>query len=156
MAFFNDMAAALAAYPETEVTLEFVEVGIPGEALNVGETATFKVKITNNGPLDLTGVTLRVKGLNGAKVADIGVIAPFEPEFVTQAAVPLVRGAGGSALTLGPLKFKAPAQATGGSVKDLVKVTLEDWDASLDRILNVRSQPLPTVSKTFSDRVVGS
>ena len=111
MGFFDDFTNALETYPETEVQLEIVEVNFPNSALNVDETATFRVKVTNTGPLVLTDVTLRIKGLNGATVANNGAAAPFVAEFVTQP-IASVAAHGGSETTVGsPLKFKAPGSA---------------------------------------------
>ncbi len=56
------MTAARETYPGTNVTLEIIDVGIPGDARNTGEVGTFRVKVTNTGPLHLDGVTLRIKG----------------------------------------------------------------------------------------------
>jgi hypothetical protein len=65
MAYFNDQTSAVRTYPETEVTIEIIDVVTEGDALNVNEQANFKIKVINNGPLNLAGVTPRVKGLNG-------------------------------------------------------------------------------------------
>ena len=47
MGFFDDFTNALETYPETGVQLEIVEVSFPDSVLNVEETATFRVKVTN-------------------------------------------------------------------------------------------------------------
>jgi hypothetical protein len=154
MAFFDDMTSALASYPEADVQLEIVDVTVPGDVLNVSEIANFRVKVTNTGPLNLSNVTLRIKGMNGATVANNGAAAPYVSEFVTQA-LPTIGGHGGSQLTVGsPLKFKAPAGAQVS--KNLVKATLEAWDADLDHILLAHSDPLDTVKTTYAAEVVGS
>jgi hypothetical protein len=141
MAYFDDMRAALAAYPVTDVELEIVDVDTPGDALNVDEISTFRVQVTNRGPLNLTGVTVRVRGQNGATVANNGAAAPFVSEFITQELLPI--NSHHSQLTVGsPLKFKAPGGAQAS--KTLVKATLEAWDANLDHILIGHSDPLDT------------
>lgn len=151
MPFFDDMTTALETYPVTDVTLEIVDVVTPGNALNVTEIASFRVKVSNNGPLNLTNVTVRVKGQNGALVANNGAAAPFVSEFVTQV-LPTI-GHNGAQLTIGsPLKFKAPAGAQAS--KTLVKATLEGWDADLNHILNSHSDPLSTPSGTYAAAVV--
>lgn len=153
MAFFDDMNAALEAYPLTDVQLEIVDVTFPGSALNTGETGSFRVKVTNTGPLNLTGVTVRVSGQNGATVANNSVIAPFVPDFITQE-LPTIAAHGGSQLSVGsPLKFKAPAAAQAS--KTLVKATLEAWDANLDHILLAHSDPMRDGPKgTYAAQVV--
>jgi hypothetical protein len=152
MAFFDDMAAAMETYPVTNVDLEIVEVTTPGDALNVNEQGAFRVKVTNRGLLNLTGVTLRIHGQNGTTVANNGAIAPFESEFVTQE-VPTINAHGGEQLTVGsPLKFRAPGGAQ--DAKTLVKATIESWDANLNRILNGHSRPLDLPKGTFAAEVV--
>lgn len=152
MGFFDDFTNALETYPETEVQLEIVEVNFPNSALNVDETATFRVKVTNTGPLVLTDVTLRIKGLNGATVANNGAAAPFVAEFVTQP-IASVAAHGGSETTVGsPLKFKAPGSAQ--EAQNLVRATLEDWNANTDHIFNGHSDPLDTVRANFAAEVV--
>jgi hypothetical protein len=152
MGFFDDMTTALATYPETDVTIELVDVVTPGSVLNVNEVGTFRVKVTNTGPLNLTGVTLRIKGLNGATVANNGAIAPFVSEFVTQE-LPTIYGHGGSQLTVGSaLKFKAPGSAQ--AAKNLVKATLEAWDANLDHILIGHSDPLDNPKGIYAAEVL--
>lgn len=153
MAYFDDMQAALEAYPLTDVQLEIVDVTFPGSALNTGEVGTFRVKVTNTGPLNLTGVTVRVTGQNGAKVANNGAAAPFVSDFITQE-LPTIGGHGGSQLSVGsPLKFLAPNGAQAS--KTLVKATLEAWDANLDHILLSHSDPMSDGPKgTYAAAVV--
>jgi hypothetical protein len=59
MTVINDLDAALQTYPETNVQLNLEEVEFPGDALNVNEEGSFRVRITNNGSLNLTDVTLK-------------------------------------------------------------------------------------------------
>jgi|SoiMethySBSTD1v2_1073268.scaffolds.fasta_scaffold02193_23 hypothetical protein len=152
MGFFDDMTDALKTYPETDVKLEIVEVDFPDQALNTAETATFRVQVSNNGPLELTNVTLRIKGLNGATVANNGAAAPFVSEFVTQE-LPTIAGHNGVEKTVGsPLKFKAPGSAQ--PARNLVSATLEGWNANLNHILIGHSDPLESVKATFATEVV--
>ena len=148
------MTRAVETYPETNVQLEIVEVTFPDDALNVEEVGSFKVQVTNTGPLNLTNVTLRIKGLNGATVANNNIVAPFVSEFVT-GAIPRVAAHGGAQLTpRSPLKFKAPSSEQES--QNLIKATLEDHDSDMDHILNGHSDPLDTVRATFAAEVVGS
>jgi len=152
MSIFEDMTTELASYPVTNVQLEFVEVIVPGTALNTNEFGTFRVKVTNTGPLVLTGVTVKVRGQNGAKVASNGMAGTFGAEVVTQE-LPAIGAHGGSQITVGgPLRFQAPA-ATQPS-RTLLKATLESWDANLDHILNGHSDPLDPPRGVFSAEVV--
>jgi hypothetical protein len=150
MAFFDDMTTALETYPVANVTLEIIEVDFPGSALNARDEGTFRVRVNNNGPLELTDVTLRVSGQNGATVANNGAAAVFATEFLTSISpvqqVPTVSGHNGSVITTGgPMKFKAPNGEQAS--KTLIKVTLESWNANLNHILNGHSDPLPVAPK---------
>jgi hypothetical protein len=158
MAFFDDMTTALETYPVANVTLEIIEVDFPGSALNARDEGTFKVRVNNNGPLELTDVTLRVSGQNGATVKNNGAApAPFVNEFLTSInpvqQVPTVSGHNGSVITTGgPMKFKAPNGEQDS--RTLIKVTLEGWNANLNHILNGHSEPLPVAPKgTFAAAV---
>ena len=118
MAFsFEDMTAAVEAYPAASVDLEIVDVVFPGSVINVNERPSFRVKVTNRGPLEMTGVTLRIKGLNGATVKQNGAAAPFVSEFVTTTSqLATVGGHGGSQTTNGsPFSFTAPWLAAAQS-----------------------------------------
>ena len=153
---FDDMKEALRTYPETDVALEIVDVFIGGEeALNVNETGGFRVKVTNNGPLDLKDVTVRVKGLNGMTVSDNVPNAELEEEFVTATAFPLIEANGGSALTSPRLGFKAPSEPSeDGESLDLIKAWLEQWNASLNHIPVDQSGPLQTVKAIYASEVL--
>jgi hypothetical protein len=145
MAFnFEDMISAVEGYPAASVELEIVDVVYPGDVINVNERPSFRVKVTNRGALEMTGVTLRIKGLNGATVKQNGAAAPFVPEFVTTTSqLATVAGHGGSQTTNGsPFAFTAPGSPQ--SARDLVQVTLEDHNFTLNHILNGHSDPRPS------------
>jgi hypothetical protein len=172
MGFFDDMTAAVASYPVDDVLIQIVDFTFPDAVLNVGEEATFKVKVTNTGPLNLTNVTVRVKGLHGAKLRNPGVIlddttiprptaraaaqivvAQFVDELVSRP-LPTILGDGGTA-TSEVFTLKAPEVPQASQT--LVKATLEAWDADLTNPLVGHSDPLPDAPKgTFSTAVVAS
>ncbi len=144
MAFdFEDMRAAVEGYPAASVDLEIVDVVVPGSVINVNERPSFRVKVTNRGALEMTGVTLRIKGLNGATVKQNGAAAPFVSEFVTSTSqLATVAAHGGEQTTNGsPFAFTAPGSAQPS--KNLVQVTLENHDFTLNHILSGHSDPLP-------------
>jgi hypothetical protein len=161
MTVINDLDAALQTYPETNVQLSIEEVEFPGDALNVNEEGSFRVRITNNGPLNLTDVTLKIKGLNGGLVKGGGAADfEFRDELITEP-IEKVSGDGGSELvsplTQSKLRFKAPSEASeDGDSQNLFKVTLFNWNTNLDRILNGHTDPLDTVKATFAAEVVES
>jgi hypothetical protein len=154
MGVIEDLDAQIATYPETYVLLDIVEVDSPGEAINVDEEGSFRVQVTNNGPVNLTDVTVKVKGLNGVLVKTGG--APdleYRDEF--EIGIPDILGDGGSQVTEGSkLGFKAPSQPLDS--QPLFKATLQLWNGNLDRILNAHTRPLDTVKATYEDEVVQS
>jgi hypothetical protein len=152
MGFFDDMTAALEDYPKTDVELEIVDVVFTGDALNTDEQATFKIKVTNRGPLHLDNVTVRVKGLNGALVKNANALAVFESEFVSASSIDRVNAHGGSETMPGTFRLKAPG--TAQPPQTLVEATLEGWDANLDHILLAHSDPTDDPKATFAARVV--
>ena len=147
MSVFDQMVTDLEAYPETSVVLEIVDVSLDGDVLNEDEIAFFKVRVTNNGPLDLTDVTLKVDGRNGATVRP-GLGADFVSDF-TSSALPTIRGHGGTQELSLPA-FQAPSAQPS---KTLVNVTLAAWNAKLDHILIGHSDPVDVPKGIFAAEV---
>jgi hypothetical protein len=139
-AFFNDFRAAMHDYPEQFVTLEIVDVDVPGNALNTREEGTFTVRLTNNGLLDMTDVVLKVRGLAGTLVKTGGAADfDFREELTIGMESETITGQGGVSLTNGSkLKFKAPA-GTKPAGTALFKATIDGWNGSLTRILDGHS-----------------
>jgi hypothetical protein len=139
--FLNDFKAAMHDYPDQFVTLEIVEVEVPGNALNTGEIGKFEVKLTNSGLLDMTGVTLKVIGLNGTQVKTGGAADhDFRDALTIAMDSDPISGGGGVSVTNRPkLQFKAPS-GPKPEATTLFRATIETWDASLARILNFHSK----------------
>ena len=155
MTILEQLDNDIRTYPETNVQLEIVEVEFEGTAVNESETVLFRVKVINNGIMNLKEVTLLIKGVNGATVANNGAAAPFEEQIVT-GAIPEVAADGGSELTTGSkLKFKAPNLRFNEQpgVQTLVEATLEAWNGDLNRTFNAHTRPLDTVKATFAAQV---
>ena len=93
MPIFEQILTELETYPQDYLVLEIVDVGIPGEVLNVNDIAPFKIRVTNNGPLHLTNVTLRVSGQNGA-VVRAGVGAEWVSSYISPV-VPIINAHNG-------------------------------------------------------------
>lgn len=165
MAFFEDMSSAIRSYPDDNVVIEIVDLD-PGSdgSLNTGEQVEFSVRITNNGVLDMTGVTLRLvtdRGatlrrppdvpLQGGRAARV-VTATWVEELVSQqiAAVP----AQGGTATSETFTLKAPTYVIGlPSWLNLLTVSLDGWDAGLGFLLNTRSVARAAVNDTFAIHV---
>ena len=84
MAFFNDFADAVENYPKANVTLTIegveIETGTAGE-VNVNEVWSFRVRIANNGHLDMTSVYLVIEGENGVEVSEAAA-GPWHPHAI--------------------------------------------------------------------------
>lgn len=154
MPVLDDLVSEVNKYPETHLKLEIVEVDVPGTELNVSEIGTFKIRVRNSGPLDVVKLTLKITGLNGTTVAQNVIGQPFVGSIQTTP-LPMVRGHGGSVVTLGdPYRFKAPN--TPRSAQDLVKVTVERWDGLLDHIFQDHSDQSENAQAIYRDNVLAS
>ncbi|HEY0735132.1 MAG TPA: hypothetical protein VGD69_09530 [Herpetosiphonaceae bacterium] len=153
MTIWDDMVSAVEHYAEDSIVLRIVEFNPRGDDLNVREEATFKVEIDNQGPLSLTGVTLRIKGLNDVTVADSEDAELFVSEFVTEP-LPTIRGHNIEPTITDTFKLKAPNE-TGPRM--LVQATLEAWNPTLLHILNDHSDPLENgpPRATWSADIIG-
>jgi hypothetical protein len=137
MSTFDKILDDFVAYPKNNVVLEVIDVQpASGNSINEGETASFKVKVTNNGPLNLTNVKLKVVGENGATVR-AAVFLPFEPFFIS-AELPFIGADGGSDILSLPF-LQAPAREQES--KTLVSVHIHDYEADLGSILENKGGP---------------
>ena len=67
MAFFDDMGSAVRTYPDSHISIAIIDFDpASNDVLNEDEQATFKVRITNNGVLEMNAVTVKVAADNGA------------------------------------------------------------------------------------------
>jgi hypothetical protein len=141
------------------MTLEILGIDGVGQVVDVDDEGTFEVKLTNNGPLNVTGVTVRIDGLNGAEVKDNNILAEYKSDFVWDnqgGERPTINGHGGELIvpmSVGPFGFKAPARPSRDE-KVLVKATLEDWNGDISHIMINHSDPHPDVPEgTYSAKV---
>lgn len=153
MAFFEDYAAAIQSYPDSEVTIQLIEVTVPGDALNVNEQGSFRVQVTNRGALIMDNVILKVRGLAGTEVKQNGAAAQFVNEFnSSDGQVPQIPARGGVAVvTGGPFRFEAPGAPR--NLQELVEVTLAGWNPSEENLLVSNSRGSAAVRAAYSDRV---
>ena len=156
MAFFDDYTNALEQYADDHVTIEIVNLTVPGTALNVGETGTFDVQLRNSGPLRLADGTVKIKGLNGTTVKDVGAAAPLVAEFVSGVGqIPTVPAhSAGTSENTGTFSFRAPNTALAST--DLIEVSLADWRADLEHMHESHSNGSTAVKATHRDRVRAS
>jgi hypothetical protein len=153
MGFWDDYATAVQFYPETNVTLAIVDVDPAGDgsAINEGEQGSFKIQITNNGPLSLRDIEFHVKGLNGMQVR-AGAAHDWDDDFVTNnVSVDFVEHNQTKESQDSPYQFLAPADPQ--PVRNLIEVSLADWTADPLHIHTNHTGELPNVKATFRSRV---
>lgn len=158
--YFDAYTAAIESYPDDNVDIKILidASDIPGTVLNQHEIATFNAELTNNGPVTMQQVQLRITGLNGTGVrftddtngsfvteivTDIGAVDDVQHHQTMQ-----IRPAANGDK---PLQFKAPGPMTSA---DLVEVSLADWKANMDHINDVHSKGTTNVHDIYKDDVV--
>jgi uncharacterized repeat protein (TIGR01451 family) len=150
MAFFDDMGSAVRTYPDDNVTLEFIDIATSSGSprLDFGETATFKVLITNRGVLDMNNVSIRLLAENGftlqrpaGVLQQSGRIAETWIDELVSSSIEAIPANGGTATTE-TMTLKAPGVGvppTPWSNEALVVASLHGWDAGFDHLLNAKS-----------------
>jgi hypothetical protein len=139
-----DLVDAIATYPQTYLTIEIYDVDPPGTAtgINEAEDVTFKVRVHNS-------------GLPGADGVKLHGGAAFNPSL-TSTPIGLVPGHMADGAWVDPpdghYHFKA-GDPSGGKV-DLVRISINTWDADLDHPLRAHSDPVPSVEDTFAKTVL--
>lgn len=156
MGFFDDMTDAVITYPRDYLTIEIIDVDIPGQTLNAGDEATFRIQVTNSGPLLVTDLNCKVKGMNGALVRNSGAAAVFADSFVTTTFDQIDGHRPNDPVELpgGRLSFRAPSRAQARDT--LVRVTLNDWNVDLTHPLLGHSDPDTSEHATYVDEVVAT
>jgi hypothetical protein len=163
MAFFDDMGSAVRTYPDTNVTVTIIDFDPASGALNEDEQATFKVRITNNGVLDMNAVTVKVVGDGGATLrrpldvpaASGRAVAIPVPTWVAELVsrpIALIAANGGTATTEA-FTLKAPPNAPSPASVNLLTASLHAWDAGLGYLLNTKSVARAAVKDTHGDVV---
>ncbi len=154
MAYFDDFANAVTAYPALSVTLSVVDVVVhppdTGPAVNTGEVWTFQVRVANNGNLNLTDVALHVEGQNGATVST------FNGNFVTSM-FPFALAAVNAHSSQDTVSyyFKAPGVAKPAGTA-LVRIHISTFNANLDYPLITNTGHADPPAGTYATQVFPS
>jgi hypothetical protein len=134
MTVLNDIALAMNSYPRDETTITMINIVKTGDStdtdVNEKEIWDFNVQLTNNGHVDMTDVSLHIKGLNGATVREKALPGQkpndFGPEMIVGNLNP--SGEGGSRISA-VFQFRAPdAEKPAGT--QLVHAHVQDWNAA--------------------------
>ncbi|MCA0296270.1 MAG: hypothetical protein LCH96_13380 [Actinobacteria bacterium] len=156
MSVLQDLVTEIESYPHTYLTIEIIDVNPPGSAINVNEDVTFTVQVSNSGPLNVRDLTLTVTGLNGTQVKAPGAAAPWGTEADSNPfdLVPAHQPNTPVVMTGSPLHFKA--NRAWSTAKDLVSVTVGDWDTDFDHPLIAHSDPDTAAKATYSSTVAAA
>jgi hypothetical protein len=133
MSVIDDIAVAMDRYPEDETTIEIINVvrsdGSNDTDVNELENWDFNVKLTNNGHVNMSNVSLHVLGLNGTKVREKPLAGETPGAFVVGMVVgDLNPNGGGDSRTTRVLQFKAPPDTKPAGTQ-LLHAHVENWDA---------------------------
>jgi hypothetical protein len=152
-----DLVDAIETYPQNHLTLEIYDVDPPGTGtgINADEDCTCKVRVHNSGPLNVTQLTLLIESRPGADGVKLHGGAAFNPSLIS-APIELVPAHMPDGDWVDPpdghYHFKAGG-VSGGRV-DLVRASVNTWDADLDHPLKAHSDPVPSVEFTYSHTVL--
>jgi hypothetical protein len=131
MTVIDDLEAAVSAYATDNCKTEIVAFALDpgsGSVLNVGETFRFRVRITNQGSLDMKNVKVTAQATEFTRVAprnsdQFAVAANSNPFDL-------------DAQQVHNVDFRGKAtKVTGSAEKDIVTAQISSWNASLDHIL---------------------
>jgi hypothetical protein len=141
----DELVSAVNVYATDNVATQIVDVDVSGtgEVLNVGDVVEFKVRVTNQGQLNMKGVVVRVVGTEYADVSSSGANGPFSSQadsasFNLESLPPLSPYPPPSTHTTGPFWAKM-TKKTGAIAPNIVTAGILKWDASLDHILFAHS-----------------
>lgn len=136
MPVIQDLVSELATYPDEQVRLQIIDFQEPGSVINPGEICTFRVRVNNNGHLNMQNVSLHINGTSGitqiSQTDILGTPINFSGGITTS---PLSINAHSSVTTR---TFYMKALRATASTR-LIEIHLADWDASLDHLLRMHA-----------------
>jgi hypothetical protein len=152
-----DLVDAIETYPTNYLTLEIYDIDPPGSGtgINEGEDVTFKVHVHNSGPLNVDNLTLLIEALPGADGVKLHGSTVFKSNLTSAAIaqVPAHMAADTWVETPeGHYHFEAGPHSDGSV--DLIRVSIDQWDADLDHPLKAHSDPVPSDNAVFSHHVL--
>lgn len=153
MAFISDFINAIKSYPKLSVSLEIVDRNdlstSPSSVINVNEKWSFRVRVHNNGELNLTNVILYIEGQNGVMVSKASPTAGRWRKDINSSPISVKSH---SSQDTAICFMKAPANASTGSVP-LLKVHVDEFNANLDHILNDHSEESDSPECVYSSQI---
>lgn len=154
MTVLTDIANAMDSYPTDEAAVSIVDVALQSgtlPAININETWKFKVKVENNGHVNMTGVSLHVFGLNGTQVS-LSATTGFTTGTLTVGSLSV--GGGGGSQKTDYVYFKAPSSAKPAGTL-LVEAHIGDWNGNFEHYFtNHTKDDLHAPKGTYSAQVL--
>lgn len=153
MAILADLKTEIENYPHEFLDIELIDVTpAQGNAVNKNETVTFKVQVTNRGPLHVNNLSLKLEGLNDTEIKEgNGAGAPWGTEYTSPAGYfPTVNAHQSNSPVVypgSPLTFRPTRRF--GNVTDLVRVSVAGWDTDLSHILTSHSRADEAAAGTY-------
>jgi hypothetical protein len=152
-----DLQQAIETYPQTYLTVEIfsVDPAGTGSAINEGDDVTFRVRVHNSGPLHVDDLTVLVESEPGADGVRQHADTAFD-DSLTSAVFPRVPAhqQDGTWIETPDDHYHFKAGSSTKNVVDLVKVSINTWNANLDHLLEAHSDPVPEANDVFSAKVV--
>jgi hypothetical protein len=149
---FKDLSDAVAGYPALSVTLTIEDLTVTNGttgSVNVNEVWKFKVKVKNNGDLNMTNVKVHVEAQNKAKVSTNPSAGVWKDELDDIGGITHYRVDAGESFKTNDIYFQAPSKDSNNKTIDLVRVSIADWDADLTYILTNRAGQADPPSATY-------
>jgi hypothetical protein len=159
----EDLLEAFEDYPHEYlmISIEVDPNDIPGSIINVGDVVPFRLRIRNDGPLDMNELNLTVSGVNGTEVLSNGSRAQWGDEFdISGEWNGDFLGHMSESIwrpndTGGKFKFR-PTRQFGENRADLVKVEVKDWRSDWSHYERAHTRADPAANDTYRSTVVAS
>lgn len=133
MTILNDIAVGFNNYLQDEVVVSIVDVSLADGTtgvININEKWKFKVKVENTGHINMTDVSLRVAGSNGAMIS-----TSLNGSYYGGLTTGSYTVNGGSSMTSSYFYFEAPASQKPANTV-LVVAHVADWTGNWDHMFN--------------------
>jgi hypothetical protein len=154
MSLLDDLADEVQAYPHNYLEVEIIDVDPPGNVVNEDEEVSFRIQVSNSGPLDANDLSLLVEGLNGTEVQSNGVNLPWLDSFTISGAfcgnvlAHTANGSGPKVVPGNPFHFRQSRDFA--SATDLVRVSVAGFDTSFDHVTLGHSREDASAQDTYS------
>lgn len=150
-----DLREAAETYADRYLVVEMYAVNPDGGVLNPGDSASFKVRVHNNGPLDVRDLTVLLTGRNGTRVGRHGWTngqSSYGSAVLDKVPAHMFDGDWVDVVDDDHDHFHFWVHSTMPE-SDLVTVTVQDWNLDLLHLLNAHTDPGTTPHFVYRDEV---